>query len=61
MFIEDSYAIIIVLFQNIFRVPVVKAVLQSMPQLLHVYTSLLHMEGKIVPIRHMRACRTSGA
>jgi len=41
MFIEDYYAITIVLFENIFRVTVVKTVLQSMPQLLHVYPSYL--------------------
>jgi len=33
--------IIIVLFENIFRVTVVRTVLQSMPQLLHVYPSYL--------------------
>jgi len=41
MFIENSCAIIIVLFESIFRVTVVKTVLQSMPQLLHVYLSYL--------------------
>lgn len=41
MFIEDAYAVIIVLFENIFRVTLVKTVLQSMPQLLHVYPSYL--------------------
>lgn len=41
MFIEDPYAIIIVLFENIFRVTLVKTLLQNTPQLLHVYPSYL--------------------
>lgn len=41
MFIEDSYAIIIVLFENMFRVTLIKTVLQSMPQLHHFYPSYL--------------------
>ena len=41
MFIEASYAIIIVSFENICRVTLVETVLQSMPQLLHFYPSYL--------------------
>lgn len=41
IFVENSCAIIIVLFESIFRVTVVKTVLQSMPQLLHVYLAYL--------------------